>query len=140
MTEVDVGSEVVLGDRFLEILEDLLAVGDRVVARPRLERVRERMQVGVRANAGIPEQVPRAADGVPRLDDRERLVRQLRLEVVGRADPGNAGADDEDLDVSVRVGRLCVFIKSQSGVRRMIGLKGPSNNVTTPSLDSIHCD
>ena len=74
MTEVDVRGDAVLGRPPREVGEDLVAVGDRVVAGPRLELVAERVQVRVRADAWVAEQVPGPADRVARLEDRERLV------------------------------------------------------------------
>ena len=53
---------------------------------------------------GIAEQVPGAADRVARLEDRVALARALGLQVVGGADPGEAGADDQDVEVLGRHG------------------------------------
>src|SRR3712207_8118947 len=63
-------------------------VGDALRAGPRLERVAERVHVGVRADPGVPEQVPRAADDVAlrseehtsELQSRQYLVCRLLLE------------------------------------------------------------
>src|SRR5439155_19825695 len=62
MAEADVTLEVVLGDGLVQVVEDQVGGGDRAVGRPGLEREPEREEVGIRADAGEPEQVPRAAD------------------------------------------------------------------------------
>src|SRR3712207_8761366 len=48
-------------------------VGDRLLVPPRLELVAERVQVGVRPDAGVAEQVPGAARRLAGLQDREAL-------------------------------------------------------------------
>ena len=70
--------DVVLVDGLVQVGEDLVRPGDGVLARPRLERVAERVQVGVRADPRVAEQVPRPADRVAALEDRVRLARQCR--------------------------------------------------------------
>jgi hypothetical protein len=97
--EVDVPAEVVLVDRLLQVVQDLVAVGDRVVLGPRLEPEAERVQVGIRPDAGISEQVPRSADRVAAVDDGEGLARLPGRQVAAQADAGQAGADDQHVDV-----------------------------------------
>ena len=99
MVEPDVAVDAVLGNRLAKVREDLVAAGDRVLVPPRLELVAEGVQVGVRADAGIGEQVPGAARRAARLQDRVRLARLLLLQVVGGADAGDACADDQHVDV-----------------------------------------
>ena len=82
-----------------DVVEDRGPVGDRLALLPGPEVVAEREHVRVRADARIAEQVPGAADGVARLEDRVGLARALRLEVAGGADAGEAGADDQHVDV-----------------------------------------
>jgi hypothetical protein len=67
VAEADMALEVVLGDRLVQVVEDQVAGRDRAVRRPWLERVPEREEVGVRADAREAEQVPRAADRVASL-------------------------------------------------------------------------
>src|SRR6202023_4078385 len=95
--------------------------GDRVLVRPRLELVAEGVQVGVRADARITEQVPRAARRAARLQDGVRLARLLLLQVVGRADAGNAGADDQHVEV----------ISADVGLAGL-GLRGGGHGVDGP--------
>ena len=99
VVEPDVLVDAGLGGGVLDVLQDRLAVGDRLLAVPRTERVAEREHVGVGADAGVAEQVPRAADGVAGLEDGVAGPRALGLHVVAGADAGQAGADDEDVEV-----------------------------------------
>src|SRR5699024_2206028 len=54
------------------------------------------------------EQVPGAADGFTGLEQREARPRTLVLEVPGRADARESGADDQDIDMFDIVARRCV--------------------------------
>jgi hypothetical protein len=89
-----------------DVPQDRRAVRDRLVVVPGPERVAEREHVGVGADARVAEQVPGAADGAARLEDGVRRPRALGLQVMARADAGQSGADDEDVEVlgSVAVG------------------------------------
>ena len=97
--EPDVVLDPVGARRRADVVEDGGAVGDRLVAHPRLEGVAQREHVGVGPDPGVAEQVPRAADDVPGLDEGVGGARSLRLEVAGRPDSGQAGAHDQDVDV-----------------------------------------
>ncbi len=101
--EPHVAAQVLLVDRVVEVVEDRVTVGDGVVFGPRLPRVRVRLHVGVGAHARIAEQVPRAADRVARLEHRERQRRELGLQVVGGADAGHSGTDDDHVEPLLRV-------------------------------------
>ena len=57
----------------------------------------------VGTDAGIAEQVPGAADSLTALKDRNAFPRKRVRELTGRADAGQAGANDQD----VEVGRHC---------------------------------
>src|SRR4029079_5773198 len=92
--------------------EDRGAVGERLGARPRLEAVAERLHVGVRAHAGVAEQVPGAAAGLARLEDRVALAGAAVLQVPGRPDPREAGADDHDIQVLHRRDRTELWFTS----------------------------
>ena len=82
-----------------DVGEDLVTVGDGLCIGPGLEREAQRAHVGVRSHPRIAEEVPRAAHRIACLQDREALVRQLRLQPIGRVDPRDAGADDGHVKV-----------------------------------------
>ena len=90
-----------------------VAVGDRLVGRPRPEPVAERVHVGVRADARVAEQVPGPAEVVARLEDRVAPPGLRVLQVPGGADAGEAGADDQDVDV-LRRRRLAIASRGGS--------------------------
>jgi hypothetical protein len=47
----------------------------------------------------IAEQVPGAADGIARFENREALAGALVLQLTGGADAGQAGTDDDDVEM-----------------------------------------
>ncbi len=94
----DMFPDAILFDRLLEVVHDRRSVGDRLAVLPRLEVEAERIHVTVRANAGITEQVPGAAERLARLQDQVALAGTLVGQVPCRADAGNAGPDDQDVN------------------------------------------
>src|SRR6185312_4728178 len=105
VAEADLAVDPALAGGGPHVGEDRLAVGDRLRRRPRPEAVAERVHVGVRADPRVAEEVPGAADRLPRLEDRVALAGAALLQVVRGADPGDAGPDDEDVD-ALRLARL----------------------------------
>jgi hypothetical protein len=103
MAEADVLFDPVLARGLADVVADLLAGGDRVFVAPRLKRVPERVHVRVGADAGIAEQVPGAADRLAGLQDRVALAGAVALQVGAGADAGEAGADDQNVDVLAMV-------------------------------------
>ncbi len=99
VVEADVRVDARLGRRVLDILEDRVAVGDRLLAVPGPERVPERVHVRVRSDARVAEEVPRATDGTARLEDGVAGPGTLGLQVVAGTDPREPGADDEHVEV-----------------------------------------
>src|SRR5262249_14188915 len=71
MAEPDLAVDAVLGRGLAHIIENARAVGDRLRLGPRLEGIAEREHVAVGADAGIAEEIPRAADRLPALEDRK---------------------------------------------------------------------
>ena len=65
----------------------------------RLQRKGQGEDAAVGAHAGVPEQVPGAADLLAPLQDDVARVRVALGEPVGRAEARDAGADDDDVDV-----------------------------------------
>ena len=94
----DVPVDAVLGRGLPQVGEDAVAVRDRRVGAPRPELVAERVQVGVGPHPRVPEQVPGPAGRAARLKDRVAPLRMIPLQVVGGADPGDAGTDDEHVN------------------------------------------
>ena len=99
MVEADLLVDAVLGRGLADIVQDLRPVGDRLRLGPWLERIAEREHVGVGADAGIAEQVPGAADAVAALENGIALARAFVLQVKTRADAGQAGADDQHVEM-----------------------------------------
>src|SRR5436305_3318069 len=99
MLEADLAVDSVLARGFPDVAEDRAPVGDRSVTGPGPERVAKRVHVRVRADARVAEQLPGSTDRAPGLEDRVALLRALGLEVISRADPREAGPDDEYVDV-----------------------------------------
>ena len=60
--EPDVGVDAAFGCRGSDVVQNGSAVGDGLGGGPRPEPVAQGVHIGVRADAGIPEQIPRTAD------------------------------------------------------------------------------
>ena len=105
VAEADAAVDAVLGRRLAHVFQDGRAVGDRLGPAPRLEGIAERVHVGIRADAGVAEQVPGAADQVAGLQDGVAQPRAARLEMAVRADAGQPGANHQDVEVRRRGGR-----------------------------------
>ena len=106
----DVLVDAVLGGGLVEVVPDRRAVGDRLVGRPRLEAEAEGVHVGVRADAGVLEQIPGAAELVPTLQDHVALAGAAVLQMPGGADAGDAGSHDDNVDKfghGVKLSTLC---------------------------------
>ena len=97
--KADLLVDAVLGRGLADVVQDPRPVGDRLGLDPRLERIAQREHVRVGADAGIAEQVPGAADAVAALENDETLARALLLQVIAGADAGQAGADDQDVEM-----------------------------------------
>ena len=95
----DVGLHVVLAGGLAEVLQDPAAAAEGLLVGPGLEAVAHRVHVGVGADAGVAEEVPGAAADRAALQHGVRRAREGAGQVRGRADPGEARADDEDVDV-----------------------------------------
>ena len=113
----DVRAEVVLVDDFPQVRADLFG-GGQFVLDPRLEAVPERVHVAVRPDPRVPVDRPRAAEGLPRLKDGEALALEAMCQVVGDADPGDAGPHHEHVEVLDAAIRHAVFPSVRSARRR----------------------
>ncbi len=83
----------------LDIIADRGAFDDRLVRRPGAEWKAQSEDVRVRADAGIAEQVPGAADPVSRLEDQPALAFAAGLQAVRGIDAGNTGSDDDHVQM-----------------------------------------
>src|SRR5688572_15522755 len=130
MSEADLLIDAVRRRGLPQILEDRRPVGDRLRLRPRLERVAERVHVGVGADAGIAEQVPGAAEVRAAFEDGVGPVRAALLQVAAGADAGNSGTDDEDVEVlSGHGAKVSLATRSRSPYRaRATRVASPSQN------------
>jgi hypothetical protein len=99
VVEADRLLDAVLASGVDDVAADRGPVGDRLRVGPRPEGVAEGEHVGVRPDARVAEQVPGAADRVPRLEDGEALVGALLAQVAGGTDTGETGPHDEDVEV-----------------------------------------
>ena len=88
--------------RVLDVIEDGLAVGDGLVAMPRAKAVAKREHVGVRADARVAEQIPRAAHRRAALQDCETGRRTTLAQVVSRAHARQACTDDQHIELRIR--------------------------------------
>jgi len=95
----------VLTRGFADVVQDLGAIGDRLLLRPGAEAVSVGVHVRVRADAGIAEKVPGAPAGDTGLKDGVAHPRAARLQMAGRADTGQPGTHDQDVEVFRRDGR-----------------------------------
>ena len=110
MPVADVSAELVLLDHLAHVAQDFLGGGDRC-AGPGLETVAEGVELAVRAYAGVAVRDPGAAEAVLGFQHQVAGAGALGLEVVGSADAGDAGADDDDVKelraVHLRIVRRC---------------------------------
>jgi hypothetical protein len=82
-----------------QVVEDQRTVGQRGVAGPGTPAVAEGEHVGVRADAGVAEEVPRAAEALAGLQDRHAAARVAAAQLRGGTDAGQAGPHHQDVDV-----------------------------------------
>ena len=120
----NVTAEVVLCDDFAHVGEDLGCGRDRRTG-PGLEAVAERIEVAVRPDAGIAVRQPGPAEAFLRFEDDEARVGALLGEVVGAADAGDSGADDQHVEM---LGLLRNGYRHQGGIGHwldsFVGLSG----------------
>ena len=91
--------DAVLAGGFLDIATNRRAVGDGLRLAPGLEVVAECVHVRIGTDARITKQVPGTAHGLASFENGEPLARAKALEVAGGADSGQAGADDQDIQM-----------------------------------------
>ena len=106
VAEADVLVDAMLGRGFADVAADRRAVGDGLGRFPRLEAIAQRVHVGIRADAGITEQIPGAADGVAAFQDGIGFVRAILLQMNRRANARQAGANNQNVEISGTHGTL----------------------------------
>src|SRR3954447_22279233 len=79
-----------------ERISAALAIGALVHG---LERGAKRVKIAIRADARIAVGQPGAAKAPLRFENDEARAGELRLQVVGAANSGNAGPDDKDVEM-----------------------------------------
>jgi hypothetical protein len=95
----DVVADAVLVQGVAQVGQDAVTGGDRLLVLPGLEVVAEGVEVGVRPDPRVAEQVPRSAEGGAGLEHGEGLAGVLGAQVARRADTGDAGPYDEHVEV-----------------------------------------
>ena len=98
VTIADVPRQIIFGDDFAHIAQDFFGSGDGRAA-PGLEPIAEGMQVTIRTNAGIFMRPPGAAEAFLILKHNKALVWALGGEVIGRANAGNAGTNNQHIKI-----------------------------------------
>ena len=81
------------------VLQDIGAVGNRLVARKWLKAIAERVHVRVAPDSRISKKIPGAARCLPALQDDHGLARAISTEPARGADAGQASADDHDVEI-----------------------------------------
>src|SRR5919201_1317071 len=103
MAVPDRAVDSVVARRLTDVAQNRRAVGDRLRLRPRPEGVAEGEHVRVRPDPRIAEEVPRSAQVLARLEDREALARKPPPQVACGPHARQPRADDQDVDVLDRI-------------------------------------
>lgn len=102
MAELDLSVNAVGCGGVLDVVRNRLTVGDSLLLTPRLPRKTESVQVRIRADAGVLEEIPCAAYGVSCFEYCISFVRCLGLKAVGCVDARDAGSYDYDIVGTIR--------------------------------------
>ena len=127
VVEADLPVDAVVDSGLADVIQNPRPVGDRLRLGPRFERIAERIHVRVGADAGIAKQIPGAADAVAPLEDHVALARAFLLQVIARANAGQAGADNEDVEMFCCLGHGDLPAARSNGLQveiatRIVGL------------------
>ncbi len=99
MPEADAAVDAELPGGLPQVVQDGGPVDDGPVPQPGPEGVAEREHIGVGPDPGVAEQAPGPAEVVAPLQDRVAPGRTALLQVIAGRDPGDTGADDEDIEM-----------------------------------------
>src|SRR5262245_1031898 len=86
--EADPAVDPVFACGVVKIIEDRRSISDRLLAAPGPEAIAKRVHIGIGADTGIAEQVPRTAKRFAPLQDDEGLFRAVALQMIGDPDAG----------------------------------------------------
>ncbi len=98
MAVADVLVELVFFYGLAQVVEYRVAVGDRL-ARPGFEAVAKGIEVAVGADAGVGVLTPGATESVLVFQHHKGFARALFQQMMGRADAGDTGADNQHIEV-----------------------------------------
>src|ERR1700722_1760629 len=99
MLIADLALDAELLRRLLNVSKDRGSIGQPLRSWPRSKRVAQRKHVRVRAHTGVAKQIPGATELRTGLEQRKVLPRTVTAQHARGADPGQTGADDEDVQV-----------------------------------------
>src|SRR4051794_27797180 len=99
MAEANMLENSKLTSGVLDIVADRRTLDDGLVRRPRPERKAQSENVGIRPHTRVAEQVPGAADPLASLEHDKAAILAERLQAIGGIDAGNAGADDQHINM-----------------------------------------
>ena len=108
--EADVLLDAVFLGRFCDIAADRRAVSDRQRVGPGFEVVAKGEHVRVGTDARVTEQIPGTAQRFSAFEDGEALAGAMLHQVIGRTDAGQAGTNDQDIQVFDRHGGSSGFL------------------------------
>ena len=88
MAESNFAVDAVLAGSFAYVAQNRRPIGNRFRLAPRTKAIAQRKHVGIGADAGVAEQVPRPAGRTSRFQNYKALAGALRLQMVSRTDAG----------------------------------------------------
>src|SRR5688572_506653 len=94
----DFGVDAVLSDDIAHVLPDLVRCGNGRT-HPRLKAIAKSVEVAVRTDARKLVGEPGATEALLRLEDNVAEARTLLVEMAGGRHAGDAGADNQDIEV-----------------------------------------
>ena len=87
------------GGGVADVIQDRGTIGDGLGVAPRAKAIAERVHIGVGANAGIAEKIPRATDRVAPFEYDEALVGAVHLQMTRSTNSRQPRAHDYDVHV-----------------------------------------